>query len=234
MDQIEQAIVIPIRKEKMMTLSLLFNLSAFGGDAYACDPMPLRPDAVFPVDGATDVPLDSAIVGIYGGGVNDGNCCEVIVSVDDVPIEGSTEMACNSSIAQSLYCQVSFIPNSPLTENTEYVVFLNSWDEPISSSFTAGTSNSSTTINDPGLNFIQTQFIEYEEWCDIDAHYFVQMQVTEATPTSAGKRKAESGKRKAESAKRKAESGKRKAQSGKRKAQSGKRKAESGKRKAAA
>ena len=148
-------------------------LSATINTSDACDPGMMRATGFYPIDQATDVPLDSRIILKASGGLFED--FSFTVRTNDENVNGTYETDCINST-----CYFIFVPDEPLMSETTYILESSSEEDETSltSTFTTGTANAIINTQVPIISISDQIFVEADPLCGGNAHYNYQISIS--------------------------------------------------------
>ena len=160
-----------------MLILLLFNTLIQSSDA--CSPAETRAEAFYPIDGSTNVPLDSQLI-LKASGSSGGFPFSFTLNTDETEVSGQITELCNAGDHWDITCYYIFVPDEPLMAETTYTLVDTSSDfvflEP--STFSTGTDTSSVVTQTPEVELSAHNYNEADDFCGIDAHYSYTVSVS--------------------------------------------------------
>ena len=149
---------------------LLFSAAVNTSDA--CSPAETMAESFYPIDGSTNVPLDSQMI-LKAIGSSGGVPFSFTLNTDDTEVGGELTELCNAADHWDITCYYIFVPTEPLMPETTYTLIDTSSEfvflEP--STFTTGTDSSIVSTQTPEIELTEHRYIERDDFCGIDAHF---------------------------------------------------------------
>ena len=168
-----------IFKHREVSMFQLFLISAAINTSDACSPAETRAEAFYPIDGSTNVPLDSQLI-LKASGSSGGFPFTFTLNTDETEVGGEITELCNAGDHWDITCYYIFVPNEPLMPETTYTLMDTSSDflylEP--STFNTGTDTSSVATQVPEIELTEQGYNERDDFCGIDAHYYYTVSVS--------------------------------------------------------
>lgn len=156
---------------------MLFNTLIQSSDA--CSPADITAEAFYPIDGSTNVPLDSKLI-LKASGSSGGLAFSFTLNTDDTEVSGEITELCNAADHWDHTCYYVFVPNEPLIPETTYTLIDTSSDfvylKP--STFTTGSDNSPVATQVPEIELMEQNYTEADDFCGIDAHFTYTVSVS--------------------------------------------------------
>lgn len=156
---------------------LLFSAAVNTSDA--CSPAETMAEAFYPIDGSTNVPLDSQMI-LKTSGSSGGFPFSFTLNTDETEVSGQITELCNAGDHWDITCYYIFVPDEPLMSDTTYTLINTSSDyESLeSSTFSTGTDNSVVTTQTPEIELTDQGYYERDDFCGIDAHFTYTVSVS--------------------------------------------------------
>ena len=132
-------------------------LSATINTSNACDPAPIMPTTFYPIDGSTNVPVDSHIIlkasGSSAGGGGDVFSFTLAAEDTEIEVAGEFNTVVNAGDHWDHTHYYIFAPDEPLLPDTTYTLLNTSeaYSYLESSTFTTGTENAIVSTQTPEI-----------------------------------------------------------------------------------
>ena len=162
---------------------------------WSCDPAlgKKTPSELFPQDQSVDIALDTHILLKMIHMISDSVFYEIVLrkETDEVleEINGTSNRECIDTVGWDGICWVRFIPDENLEANQNYLA-QGEYDyylTEIQSSFTTGeslVSDVQSEVNVPTLEYLDQEFIPYDDFCGTPAEYRWNINVSGLHPTN--------------------------------------------------
>ena len=165
-NKLQYSNIIEVSMFQLLLISAAINTSD------ACSPAETMAESFYPIDGSTNVPLDSQMI-LKASGSSGGLPFSFTLNTDDTEVGGELTELCNAADHWDITCYYIFVPNEPLMPETTYTLIDTSSEfvflEP--STFTTGIDTASVFTLTPEVELSAHNYNEDDDFCGIDAHY---------------------------------------------------------------
>ena len=169
-----------------MQIIILIMMLLQQQEGLACSPSTVYPNTTYPADGSVDVARDSRIYVEFKGAIEEENCCNAEILMEDRLLEGTYETICNDLIGWNLRCHTVFSPDSTLPPETTFVVKALWGGGEMIYGFTTGSGYAETSQKKPKLFYVDTNFVDADDFCGIEAFYDVRLIANDTEPVEDG------------------------------------------------
>ena len=169
-------------------------LFAFIKPIWSCDPASGNPSELYPQDQSVDIALDTHILLKMVHMVSDYVPYDIVLRKETETgleeINGTSSVECIDTIGWDGICWVRFIPDENLETNQNYMVSIEGeydYMTEMQSSFTTGDSLISDVQSEvlaPTLEYLDQEFIPYDNFCGTPAEYRWNTNVSGLNPSN--------------------------------------------------
>lgn len=159
-------------------------LSATINTSNACDPAPIMPRTFYPIDGSTNIPVDSHIIlkasGSSEGGGGGVFSFTLTAENTDIEVAGEFNTVANAGDHWDHTRYYIFVPDEPLLPDTTYTLLNTSeaYSYLESSTFTTGTENAIVSTQTPEIEITAQNHVPEDDFCGVDAHFTYTIEVS--------------------------------------------------------
>ena len=157
----------------------LLLISAAVNTSDACSPGETMAETFYPIDGSTNVPLDSQMI-LKASGTDGSFPFSFTLNIDDTEVSGELTELCNAGDHWDVTCYYIFVPDEPLMAETTYTLIDTSSEfvflEP--STFTTGTDTSAVVTQTPEVELRAHNYNAEDVFCGISAHFSYTVSVS--------------------------------------------------------